>query len=145
MPLPIAVLFVYVQPSAHTKQLKILSKMSPVRHAAASTITACHLQISVSQNCSTDDDNVNNAVCDVVELSHADTVTWTPTSKRWHRTSTSTVRPVNDDQHNASIIAAPFLASAAEIHLSTSCLLSSSLASCSHALRGSPAAQKTAT
>jgi len=46
---------------------------------------------------------------------------------------------------NASIIAAPSLASAAEIHLSTSCLLSSSLASCSHAQRGSPAVEKMAT
>jgi len=65
---------------------KFSSQLSPVRHAAASTITACHLQISVSQNCSTDYDNVNDAVFDAVELPHADTVTWTPTSNmlQWH-------------------------------------------------------------
>ena len=43
---------------------------------------------SVSQNCSMDDDNVNNAAFNVVELLHADTVTETATSDcnmlLWH-------------------------------------------------------------
>jgi len=39
---------------------------------------------------------------------------------------------------NAAIIAAPSLASAAEIHLSTSCLPSSNLANCSRAQLGWP-------
>jgi len=47
---------------------------------------------------------------------------------------------VTDNRYSASvIIAAPSWASAAEIRLSTSCLPSSSLASCWHAQHGSPA------